>query len=521
MATPRAAERAATTSKDSEWPTLTGRQEPHHLSVFDGDIESGEKAVELARRIGSKPMPWQREALHALMTRNDDGTWTHPDACIICPRQNGKSLILTLRILYGLFKLGETIIFTAQRWTTAEDIYLRTWALIEPRKSLLARVKKTTCSQGRGVIEMKNGNKVVFTTRSPDAGRGLTKLDLVIYDEAYNLTDGEMSALGPAQLAADDPQTIYTSSAVNQDEHSNGLVLSALRDRGLQGERELYFAEYMAPSEMDREDEATWRYANPSYGVIQTAKKIRKLMRGFATQAGRKSFDVEILGRGDWPIEELLEDVKPTVDIGRWSALFDGDPAFKDVTCLAVDMSTERDIRERTCSIQVAAKTAKGAHVQLGYHGSADTTTVVKFLVAAVDAGDPVAVVIDPKSAAQVLIQPLQKAGVEPELMRPQDVMASTAGFLAAVDEGRVSHDDDPRMVEALESARLREIGDAGGVAWSRKKSGTICQLVAASNALWGLEQFAPKPVPPAPAVGFVPSSGGGSVMGDVMGVAW
>lgn len=521
MTTPTARVRNATTSTDCEWPTLTGRQEPHHLSVFDGDIETGEKAVELARRIGSTPMPWQRDTLHALMTRNDDGTWTHSDACIVCPRQNGKSLILTLRILYGLFRLGETIIFTAQRWTTAEDIYLRTWALIEPRKSLLARVKKTTCSQGRGVIEMKNGNKVVFTTRSPDAGRGLTKLDLVIYDEAYNLTDGEMSALGPAQLAADDPQTIYTSSAVNQEEHSNGLVLSALRDRGLKQEPELYFAEYMAPEEMDRNDEATWQYANPSYGVIQTAKKVRKLMRGFATAAGRKSFDVEILGRGDWPIEELLEDAKPVVDLDTWSRRYDGDSNFTGVTCLAVDMSTEREIRDRTCSIAVAAKTAKGAHLQIGYHGSADTTTVVKFLAACVEAGDPVAVVIDPKSTAQVLIQPLQRAGVEPELMRPQDVMSSTAGFLAAVDEGRVTHDDDQRMSEALESAKLREIGDAGGVAWARKKSGTICQLVAASNALWGLSQFEPKAVSPPAEVGFEPTPDGGSVMGDLMEVSW
>ncbi|NKV12593.1 hypothetical protein GS909_19890 [Rhodococcus hoagii] len=90
---------------------------------------------------------------------------------------------------------------------------------------------------------------------------------------------------------------------MNQDEHSNGLVLSKIRDRGLAGDAELYYAEYMAPDGMDRENEETWRYANPSYGVIQTAKKIRKLMRGFATQAGRKSFDVEILGRGDWPKE--------------------------------------------------------------------------------------------------------------------------------------------------------------------------------------------------------------------------
>ncbi|NKV12594.1 hypothetical protein GS909_19895 [Rhodococcus hoagii] len=87
--------------------------------MFEGDTTLGEKASECHdTRIGSKPMPWQRDTLHALLTRSGDGTWTHPDVHHL-PRQNGKSLILTLRILYGLFKLGETIIFTAQRWTTA------------------------------------------------------------------------------------------------------------------------------------------------------------------------------------------------------------------------------------------------------------------------------------------------------------------------------------------------------------------------------------------------------------------
>ncbi|NKS10303.1 hypothetical protein GS580_04435, partial [Rhodococcus hoagii] len=150
-------------------------------------------------------------------------------------------------------------------------------------------------------------------------------------------------------------------------------------------------------------------------------------------------------------------------------------------------MSTEREIRDRTCSIQVAAKTTKGAHLQLGYHGSAGHDDGRQVPRCRGGGGDPVAVVIDPKSTAQVLIQPLRTAGVEPEFDAAQDVMASTAGFLAAVDESRVSHDDDPRMAEALAAAKLREIGDAGGVAGARKASGTICQLVAGSNALWGL----------------------------------
>lgn len=506
----------------AEWPKLEGRQTPNFLAYTPGDIELGLKAAELARRSASRirAMPWQSWSLERIMSKAADGTWTHPECCLIVPRQNGKSLILSIRVLYGLFKLGEKIVFSAQQWETAKALWKRTWNIVKTTPWMLKRVESRTCSQGRGTIVLASGAEVVFTTRSANAGRGLDKVDLEIYDEAYDLTEADMAALSPTKMNSDDPQTIYTSSAVNQEQHQNGQVLAAVRERGLEGEEGLFFAEWMAPDEQDRTQPDTWRWANPSFGVIQTVKKMAAELRKFSTEAGKKSFDVEYLGRGDWPLLTAVEE-DPAINIEQWSGLYSGSPSLTGVTCLSVDMSTERERADRTCSVLVAAETTSGAHVQIGYHGSADTGAVVKFLVAAVDAGDPVAVVIDPKSAAQVLIQPLKKAGVEPELMRVTDVMTATSGFLAAVDEGRISHDDDMRMVEGLKAAKLREVGDAGGVAWARKSSGVICQVVAASNALWGLTEFKPKPTVPARSVGFEAVGKGGSVMGDLMEMSW
>jgi hypothetical protein len=95
-------------------------------------------------------------------------------------------------------------------------------------------------------------------------------------------------------LASRNPQTIYLSSAVNQEIHVNGRVLASIRHRALEairaGKRHigLYFAEHAAPPPPDdiddaerrgiREDPETWRLANPSYGVIQTEAKVRKLL---------------------------------------------------------------------------------------------------------------------------------------------------------------------------------------------------------------------------------------------------
>ncbi|NKS98709.1 hypothetical protein GS498_19805 [Rhodococcus hoagii] len=303
------------------------------------------------------------------MSKDPDGTWTHPECCLIVPRQNGKSLILSLRVLYGLFKLGEKIVFSAQQWETAKSLWKRTWNIVKTTPWMLKRVESKTCSQGRGTIVLASGAEVVFTTRSANAGRGLDKVDLEIYDEAYDLTEADMAALSPTKMNSDDPQTIYTSSAVNQDQHSNGAVLSAVRDRGLDGEEGLFFAEWMAPEDQDRSEPDTWRWANPSFGVIQTVKKLAAELRKFSTDAGKKSFDVEYLGRGDWPTA-VTDEAPPVVNLAEWSARYSGEPSFTGMTCLAVDMSTEREVRDRACSIVVAAQTAQGAHLQIGYHGT-------------------------------------------------------------------------------------------------------------------------------------------------------
>ena len=191
------------------FPTLTGRQEPHHLSVTAGDTSLGDKAIELKRRLGVESMPWQVTAQRVIMSTTAAGRWTHPTVCLICTRQNGKSEILIDRCLYGLFKLGETILYTAQRWKTARDAWKRMMALIQRRAWLHKHLKRATCSQGEGIIELDNGAAISFGTRSADTGRGLTDVALIIYDEAYNLTESEISAMAFTQMAADNPQRIY------------------------------------------------------------------------------------------------------------------------------------------------------------------------------------------------------------------------------------------------------------------------------------------------------------------------
>jgi hypothetical protein len=59
---------------------------------------------------------------------------------------------------------------------------------------------KSIAGKGSEGIELKNGARIFFATRTGGGGRGLT-VDLMVYDEAMHLTEDERSALTPTMAA--------------------------------------------------------------------------------------------------------------------------------------------------------------------------------------------------------------------------------------------------------------------------------------------------------------------------------
>lgn len=509
------------------FPTLTGRQEPHHLSVTPGDTSMGDKAIELKRRVGVESMPWQRLSQQVIMSTTPAGRWTHPTVCLICTRQNGKSEILIDRCLYGLFKLDETILYTAQRWKTARDAWRRMMKLIKRRPWLRKHVVRQTCSQGEGVIELDTGALISFGTRSADAGRGLTVIDLIIYDEAYNLTDSEIAAMAFTQMAAVNPQRIYASSAVNQDQHPNGAVLAAVRRRGLAGEPRLGFLEWMAPDDpgccaacaavgdLDREDIATAMYANPSFGVIQTEEKLLDIKADLSTEAGRKSYDVEALGRGDWPDDEL--DKKPAIDPEKWGKRRDDAPAPVGSPVIGLVLAPDR----RHWAIVAGQHTDAGRiHVELGSWRPMSHDDVVRYVSAVVTDWDPAAVVLDAKGLAKVIVPKLQAAGIEPELLNTPQVAGACGGFLDDVDDAVISHSGQPLLDTAARGLTLRDLPQGDFVFEATTESAPI---VAAMLAREGVLRFASKPTaaPASPAFESPQAADDGAPGVDLLTVAF
>jgi phage terminase large subunit-like protein len=87
-------------------------------------------------------MEWQRfVCIHGHKVR-EDGRWAHSELGLIMARQQGKSTLMMLRILTGMFVWGEGLqLASAHRLTTSLETFRQIVGLIETNPRLEKEVK--------------------------------------------------------------------------------------------------------------------------------------------------------------------------------------------------------------------------------------------------------------------------------------------------------------------------------------------------------------------------------------------
>jgi phage terminase large subunit-like protein len=277
--------------------SLTGRQRPRLESLPPADDDGdGRDAVELARHAGLVLDDWQQYVLRrALATRGD--RWAAFEVGLIVARQNGKGSLLEALELAGLFLFGaEMILHSAHKFDTSADAFRRILGLIESNPDFDREVRKVIRSHGSESIELKTGQRLRFVARSSGAGRGFAA-DLVILDEAFNISDDAMASMLPTLSTRPNPQVWYTSTAGDQ----GSVQLGRVRDRGVRGgDQSLAFFEWSVDDlKFDPADPHCWAQANPGLGV-RISQEYVELERAALTP---DAFARERLSVGDYPVD--------------------------------------------------------------------------------------------------------------------------------------------------------------------------------------------------------------------------
>jgi hypothetical protein len=475
----------------------------------------GPEAVELGRRAGIESDDWQAGALDLLLSFRDDGLWACREYCEWVARQNGKGVILELRVLAGLFLLGERLIlWSAHEVKTAKAAARRLRARFATLGTRFERrgsehfaidldgerfTVKVGATNGQESFEiLETGQLVLFVARSKGSGRGIDAVDLNIIDETFAYTFEQQDAIGPTQRSALNPQTIYTSTPPLDG--VSGEVMHRLRKRaesdnpGRLGYRDwglgrrLEDLRELDPQALARflDDVENWANTNPALGSPRLSEEDMRNDRASMSEMG---FAREIFGIWPTPVESVNGGV---VDATRWNESADAASQMVGRVRFAVAVSPD----QRRATVAVAGRRADGRFHAEVIRSDFGTGWVVDDVVTLTSSWDCGPVVIDPGSPSGALIKALTEAGVELETVNAQAFGQATGAFLNLITNDQLRHLDQASLNTAALGAQLRPLGDA--FAWARKDASVdITPVEAATLAVHGAATTEPEDVEP------------------------
>lgn len=453
-----------------------GEQTPTKSVILPYDYSLGDEAIELYEKSGRDAYDWQRFVTDAILAQNNNGLWTHMKFGFSVPRQNGKNEIVAMRELEGLNR-GERILHTAHRTTTSAAAFNRLLAILEEsgleEKTDFSKIK----ASGRESIELFDGGRVDFRTRSSTGGLG-ESFDLLVIDEAQEYTDDQESALMYTIAASQNPQTIYCGTPPTPI--SSGTVFTHLRNATLQGSNEdIGWAEWSVEKQSDIRDKDLWYQTNPSLGLRVTERNVQ-------SEVGNDEIDFNIQRLGLW----LEYNQKSAINENEWEELHvEKLPKLKGKLFVGVKYGHDGT----NVAVSIAVKTdddkvfVESIDCQTIRQGNA---WILHFLRNA----DVQEVVIDGASGQNILADGMKQAKIKaPILPTVKEIIIANSLFEQSLFQQTIVHKSQPSLYQVVTNCEKRNIGTSGGFGYrSQIEEHDIALMDSMILAHWACSEAKP-----------------------------
>lgn len=439
----------------------------------------GGSVSQLADLIGKPLLPWQEHVLDQSLMIADDGRFVRTTCGVLVARQNGKTHLMRMRLLAGLFVFGEeSIAGMAQNRQMALDTMMQVVDYAESHPALSRRIKKVSRTNGNEKFEVychhypKACNEPCNRVRTyrvlaatPDNARGRS-IDLLYVDELREISDKVWAAAAPTTRARPNPQTWITSNAGDV----SSQVLNDMRSRALaDASPRLGWWEWSAEPSRRITDRAGWQEANPSLGYLVNIESIEDSLARDSEDTFRTETLCQWIDGTDCPFNLNAFDS----GMDKSLEMLDGRQSFA-----GIDFDFERK-----SAYMVTAQIVDGK-IETYMHGWVRDETLNEREVAS-DIAEIARkfhiqqIAFDPRASGHIAPL-LQQAGIR---MTPTPwAGAEFATFCditaSAIQQQRIAHVGQPELRKQLALSSRRPAGD-GGWRIARKTSGSIPAAIA------------------------------------------
>ena len=448
----------------SKTPLLGALYPRLHTPWLKGETRGGEIA-ELAERIGQPLLPWQRLILDDMSAIDEDGMFIKKSSLFACARQSGKSHMMRMRMLAGLFCFGEEniLIMSSQRKMSIRSLEIMV-NIVERNDFLLKQVKggkidsawrRTTGNEG---LHLENGNRIEVVAANVDSSRGLTA-DVLWIDELREVSVAAMDASKSTTLTRRNSQRFYTSNAGTVESE----VLNDMRERSLnKPPRSLGFYEYSAPENCEIWDRKAWAMANPSLGILISEEAVEETIATSTNVAARTETLCQYVNTG------MTSPWTP----GSWEDLADKEMVMSPG--MTVMFAFDVDPHTRRSASLVAGALLPDGRIALQLLQTWESLIAVDELQIAVDIKKKVdewhpRLVLHDSYTTAAIAERLRNSGVAVEACVGAQFYTACSTFKDAIDNKRIVHGSQ----EALDQMMLNVASSSKDTGWRivRKKS--------------------------------------------------
>lgn len=470
--------------------------------ALTSETSYGFDVVDFARDVLETPLdPWQRWLVIHAGELLSDGRPRFRTVLAIVARQQGKSLLVKVLILYWMFieRHPMTLATSTDRgyakaaWKATCDL-----AKDNPYLSTELPARPTVEQIGDEELRTIHGTKYRFAAVNRRAGRSLTVNRLVLDEIREHANFDAWGASTNAMNAVKDAQTWAVS---NQGDDAS-VVLDWLRDAALayietgEGDKRLGLFEWSAPPGSEPTDPAAICAANPNAG----RRSDLEALLGAARQAisgdteALTSFKTEVLCM-------RVDKLDPAIDPQAWARAATATPVdlaqHRSRVALCVDVALDGT----HATLAAAAVLEEKVHVEVvaSWDGRGCTQKLRAELPRIVERVRPRAIGWFPMGpAAAVAAELKERKGWPPRRVANAeirgDVTAVCMGLAEQVIAGEIVHPDDEMLNKHVNSAQKLRRGDAW--VFGRQDAGACDGAYALAGAVH-LARTLPAPPPP------------------------
>jgi phage terminase large subunit-like protein len=459
---------------------LIGKTEPRLHTTYRDDLPSrGQELIDLAIKLGEPLMPWQELVAIESMRVKDDERWAFPQIGVLVARQQGKSHLMRLRILWGLLNGEKLQILSAHKLAVSLEHFNQLLDLIESHDWLIAQMKKIRRTNGQEEIQFLNNARFKVVANNA-AGRGYAGAETIYLDELREHKDyGAWSAITKTQLAAKNPALFAFSNAGD----ATSTVLNEMRDRGLatiQGVTDsLLWLEWSAPPNTNISIEsAAW--ANPAMGRTVHVDNIKATFN-----------EPEAVVRTE-VMCQWVDTLQSPWSPNAWNQCADPDLVVEpgQQTYLAFDVTPRRNQASLVASQIIDGKIALGLVQTFDSDTALDDLTIANAVADWAKAYDVTEIAYS-KNTGQAVAARLASAGIMTTAIDGRAFAMACDQMLSAMEHHRLIHKDEVTFNKHVSACARIPFAEGGWLIGRRASNANVTGAVAAAMAI----SLASKPI--------------------------